>query len=179
MSLFSFLKKPSKPHVAQAVDDEALSCAALTMRELLHAAGCEVKTIRAAYTDETEKTALLYFLVPAHRDTANFGWFTDIELKDWSFGRGIVPRDDLLDRMDGLNEYTRKADKMLEEAGVRVLGKSLAVWVVAESRLPGVRVLTHPADEELLPTGSYTLHQLSVMLSLDSGEVVDEQSEAE
>lgn len=164
--LFGFGRKKQE----DVVDDAPLLKAqsdALGIEELLHARGCQFKTLRPGWRNEESRNGLIYFLVPAEAQAANFGWFTPDELREWAAGRGVVVKDPMLDELDGIYEYSRVGDKLLEEAGVRVRAKCLAAWVIPESKIPGVRVLVHADDQDWLPDGLYTIEHLQVMLSME------------
>lgn len=141
--------------------------------QALERAGLQAKTLRAGWRDESAQAGLLFFMVPEDPDSANFGWFTPEELLEWSEGRGVVMKDPMLDELDGRYGYSRRADKMLERAGVAVRAKCIPAWVSAETRIPGVRVLVDATERDYLPDGTYSLAHLAVMLSTE--EIVDPQ----
>lgn len=138
--------------------------------DLLQKSGMSVKSLRRGWRDDAKNQGELFFLVPGNPEEAHAGWFSREDLEEWMKGRGVIPKDALLEEMIGLNQLLEKAEQLLLRAGVELKGRPIPAWVVPESKVPGVRVLTK--DQDLLPDGVYSLPHLGVMLSIDIDECV-------
>lgn len=163
----SWFTRKFSPRAAESAVDEQLTQldACSGVREALSLHGLPVKSLRAAWRDEESRQGLLYFLVPLDK-TANFGWFTPDELLEWTRGRGPVVLDTMLEELEGLNDYARRADNLLASRGVLTRTKCSVAWVSPESKIPGARVLVHEASRDVLDDGVYSLDHLDVLTAM-------------